>query len=53
MATTADKLWWEIGKIMNEPPSRIGIALPLTCQRHKSKTLIEGMWSRSWYYCDV
>lgn len=45
MITAADKLWWEVGSILNEPPSRIGTSLPLTCQRHKARTLIEGVFS--------
>ncbi|KAG0633910.1 P-loop containing nucleoside triphosphate hydrolase protein [Tuber brumale] len=34
MITRADKTWWEIGKILNAPPSRIGFGMPIVCQRH-------------------
>ncbi|CUS08376.1 unnamed protein product [Tuber aestivum] len=34
MITRADKTWWEIGKILNTCPSRIGFAMPIVCQKH-------------------
>ncbi|PWW74135.1 P-loop containing nucleoside triphosphate hydrolase protein [Tuber magnatum] len=34
MITRADKTWWEIGKILNTSPSRIGFAMPIVCQKH-------------------
>jgi len=42
MVTRADKLWWDIGSVLNTPPAKIGYTLPLTCQQHKELTLIEG-----------
>jgi helicase required for RNAi-mediated heterochromatin assembly 1 len=34
-------IWWEIGKIFNTSPSRVGYKLPITCQRHNTRTMIE------------
>ena len=35
-------LWWEVVQIMSEEPRRIGFYLPLTCEKHKEKTFIQG-----------
>lgn len=35
-------LWWEVVQIMSEEPRRIGFHLPLTCEKHKEKTFIQG-----------
>ena len=35
-------LWWEVVKIMSEEPRRVGFYLPLTCEKHKEKTFIQG-----------
>ena len=40
---TQDQLWWDVAAILNRPPVRIGTSLPLTCLRHKERTLIEGL----------
>lgn len=40
---TRNPLWWDIGAILNKPPVKIGNSLPLTCHRHKERTLIEGL----------
>lgn len=32
-------LWWEVVQIMRKSPKRLGYYLPLTCSRHKNKTL--------------
>jgi len=42
MVTRADKLWWDVGSVLNQAPAKIGYTLPLTCHRHKQRTLIEG-----------
>jgi helicase required for RNAi-mediated heterochromatin assembly 1 len=38
----ASGLWWEVIQIMRHSPKRIGYMLPLTCSRHKNKTLARG-----------
>jgi len=43
MVTSADNLWWDIGAVLNKPPARIGYSIPLTCHRHKERTLIDGV----------
>lgn len=35
-------LWWEVVQIMSEEPRRVGFYLPLTCEKHKEKTFIQG-----------
>jgi hypothetical protein len=45
MITKADRIWWEIGKILNLPPSRIGFAMPIVCQRHGKLEYIKGLCS--------
>ncbi len=35
-------LWWEVVQIMSKDPRRIGFYLPLTCEKHKEKTFIQG-----------
>ena len=35
-------LWWAVVQIMSEEPRRIGFYLPLTCEKHKEKTFIQG-----------
>ena len=36
-------LWWEIAQVMSKDPRRLGFFLPLTCEKHKEKTFIQGM----------
>lgn len=47
MVTGANQLWWDVGNILNKSrnPARIGYSLPLTCHRHKERTLIEDVSS--------
>lgn len=45
MITRADKTWWEIGKILNTSPSRIGFAMPIVCQKHGKLEFIKGIRS--------
>ena len=35
-------LWWYVVKAMSDAPSRVGVFLPLTCQNHNQRTLVEG-----------
>jgi len=45
MVTSRSNLWWDIGAVLNKPPPKIGYALPITCHKHKERTLIENLGS--------
>jgi helicase required for RNAi-mediated heterochromatin assembly 1 len=45
MITRVDKLWWDIGDILNKGPGpgRIGFEFPLTCHKHKNRVKISSL----------